>query len=186
MVALVLCLAMVFSASLALAESNCFPPPTPKVTEGNADGMAAYKGSMTYDQGIYDQQVEQCNFTTAHQNTFQVEKSSFGAFHNGPFNEGKAFDNASLNVTTGSSCTTTIEKVNVQMQGMQGNVAMDQQAATGACATGSGSTVANAGGSMDYVGAQTRTYNLNGTCGGGVQAVAAHSYVGVTTSAGTP
>jgi len=173
-------LAGLFLVSVASA-NNCCPPPPPG--PASADASAFVNTEITSDQLVFNQVNSEHGLMVNTTKTFDVSESGYGAYHNGPVNDGKGFYSNELGVKCSDTLKVACYSLDVHSQGMSQAMTTAGDAGAGAAAQGFAGAGASAGGVSGGVQAQGVTYAINGM-NGGVQLMGTASYVNVDTQAG--
>jgi hypothetical protein len=176
-----LCLALVFVLCLGglafgedLASVGFCPPPVPYtppvvLLSGNANANGFANATVEMDQGISDQQITQFSIDKNNYKNCTIESSGYAAYHNGPCDSGKGFYNDKFTKSEDYGCTTTIQNVKAQTQGMVQNTKVAVDGAAGICTENAGYGNIAVASAVNGSQVQNRTYNLNGTTGSGTQ-----------------
>ncbi len=174
LVALVICMALYAPAAFAW-----------ETPVNSAAGRGFVTTNFPQDQLVFDQKNHEAGFVKSDVDTFQVDKSGYNAFHNGPGFDGKGFDASTFKVTTSNVDKSAFYSMDARSQGMSQATTSALNAGAGSTAQGFAGTDTSAVGAVGGVQAQVVSYNpAPGMNGGGIQISGGVSAVSVNTHAG--
>ena len=120
-------LAVVLLTSMAFAGSCC-----PVVA--SADASAFVNTEITSDQLVFNQVNSEHGLMVNTTKTFDVSESGYGAYHNGPVNDGKGFYSNELGVKCSDTLKVACYSLDVHSQGMSQAMTTAGDAGAGAAA----------------------------------------------------